>query len=267
MTEKEQTLVQALGMQDAIFLALRKAGWDSEYGNKNRSQWQAAFPDRGLPLRSGRVTGAERARFARVMVQLRTESLLKVFRADDEKVPRIRLTPKGETEARRLCGLPGIDVSIGALSELLAGRAIDPLMWTSEYVPAAAASGNCLGVDKHDLMAVENLFLPALALGLCEVHSDAHGHASYRLTESGLAAIKERGGKVTEKEQGDEAEDADCRRAYLAAVKETLTRMRSEEPADVRDIGPCPLPASRPFNAREPWAEGMRRLAEKRDVG
>lgn len=106
--------------------------------------------------------------------------------------------------------------------------------------------------DPKDVAGVIDRALPALIRDWCEVHSNVQGGACYRLTEAGLAIHAH---SAAGEKRGPS--DPDCCDVYNDALAETLERMRTEAPPDPSDIGPCPLPVSRPLNAKEPWASGL----------
>jgi hypothetical protein len=240
----EQVLLTILAATDAAWLPMRT--WTPPVP-ANTYFARRDFSRQGVPWVSGAASEADRKEAQRLVETLAGQGVVQLFRPRRLKTLGVRLTDEGEGLARRLCGLPGLEIARSALAEVVRLSSERQKGCVSEAALAGVAwshprSGKILA-------RLEDQVLPGLIRGWLESNADIIGHVYYRATDIGRrAAIESPAGEWSRVSPQNEAPRDDGAKErygfYLERLDAALARLRTAEPQDQREIGLLPLPAS-----------------------
>lgn len=227
--------VRVLAETDAIHLPIRKRGWGT-YAPANRFAALQQFAAGGVPARSSgvtpRATAAVRQAFADLLKKAEVAGLVTTTRTRGRH-PLAKLTDKGDELTRAVCGLPGVTITCMFLADLK-GRTRRGSAWVSEFrlaKPKAAVG---------DLVVVQNEALPALWRGWAEARSDIEGHARYRLTPAGEAALKGSPKEAFSDKGGDPFQE-EAASIYWRTWEATRSALMNDSPENLSELGEIPL--------------------------
>jgi len=247
-------LVAILAQSDAVWLPLRAA---DAGGRATIYQARLDYTSNGCRWQGDGGAGRDRTADCRRLAAL--ESAGRLTRRGKLKTSHVLLSADADAILRRLCGLASFNQVLPALDWLACllvaghGRPAPGGPWVSECELCETAydhpkAGRILGQLQNDL-------LPLLAGGLLMSNSDCQGRASYALTAEGDAlaqtritsALADPDAFPPDVPPGNEELTALYYRERAAAREE----LRTADPDDPAEIGPCPLPCSWPGAAVE----------------
>jgi DNA-binding MarR family transcriptional regulator len=253
-----ERLIAILAVEDAIWVPVRDfklpQPTNAYFGRKD-------FALGVVPPFAGGSEG-DRKTNERMLARLEDAGLVAVHRPKG-RAATVRLTDAGEALARAVVGLPSLADAV----ELVRILADDPghgppEHWVPETAPACRAYG---GTDTSEYVKVEEQLLPALRRGWVESNANRHGQIFYRVVAESRAAIQ-----ANPPAAPDVGHDEDHRRAYYAAIREALDRLKAAEPRWAGELGFLPLPVSMGYylgpgvGKKPPAGEPGRRMGHPR---
>jgi hypothetical protein len=221
-------MIRILAATDAVWLPLRD--WSGPRPT-NTAEARRLFRRAGVAWLFG-GTEQERKEAQRAIEAMAKIGAVVVRRPSKTKAICVRLSDEAEATTRAKCRLPGLRDS------WLAAREIEKRgggeQWVSEFA-----------MSKRDewpsgQMAIEYMSLWALSRELVESNSTIKGEVRYRLTPRGVGWLD----STKQPEEPDiDGDEAACR-FYDTQVVAALDRLSTLTPANPREIGEIPLPAS-----------------------
>lgn len=245
-----ELLIEVLARTDAVFIPLRV--WEPRTWAQVVVERRRAFDKTGIRWGWG-GTPAERQEASRSLAILARQELVRRY-GRGERMTAIRLTDKGEREARRLAGLPCFSAAVALVLEvarLEPGSPWGPGHGLAETELVGHAWGETKDPDIRALfVAVEDQALPALIRRWLFSNSTGCGQLFYRLGDNGCELLAESPdleapewaqplkGEITD------AADGALRGRYFERLEDALARLRAAKPDEPRDIGEIPLSQS-----------------------
>jgi hypothetical protein len=251
MTEADELLVRIISMVDATWRPLRAADW------KERSpaaiyEARARFEQMGVPCPTADGDLAQRA-IRRRLNELQRAGLIKL--CGKERRFSARATRAGDMRGRALAGLPNVNEAHTFLADVrrLAGSGDGYSGMAREIWFFDAADYEDSEAFRGSLLAVQEFAAPALWRDWAIAESDTFGRVYYSLTKAGRTALL-----LPEPELPTDLPEpsGDAYRLYDLESVAFRQRLRASEPAESREIGYVPLPASIALNRRKAHTHG-----------
>lgn len=238
MTTQETILIQILAESDAIHLPMRQRDWQPPtpaviYERRRRFAasgicWQMSGDD------------ARRKLNQRELARMKSAGLLELH--GRERRSHVRLTSKGDTLARSLCGLPGLDASHATLCEVIRlGKNGTAELWLAGLDSYAEDPSN------FEVILTENMCLPSLVRQWLVSHSDLLGHVAYFATPQGIAIAAQPEPVLPSflpKSSGE------AFAAYTETILGARAQLRAAKPERQNEIGPIPMIAGQGLKRR-----------------
>ena len=254
MEPTDKLLAAILGMIDGTFWPCRDLGFVSSSVYCS----QADYRSRGIAWTASAGTDRARREEREALGALVDDELVVRTSAAGDRVIHLKLTNLGEDRARKLVELPGLSASLKAVRRMMklqrrSGEAVVDLMrpdewWVREdtFVGKSYEEMNRERPACKSAVHATDRLLPAIIRGWLEVRADSHRHLFYRLTESGIDALRHPWPFDFNDAPVDVSHDPDG--ALVAVDREscnsTRDRIVRNPPTTAGEMGPIPWAAS-----------------------
>jgi hypothetical protein len=270
MNAINKLLVTTLGQSDAVWLPIRQ--WDTQRGGRLAviAGLRRRFARRGVPWHPEAHTEAARKSAQRLLGDVARAGLVTATNPTGRRTIYVRLTQRGDRQARMLCGLTVFEEARGLLDRLLSirdsdldafiGHGLRPPdeadagepVWHSEQTLTGTRWGDESSGYRKAMGLLELDMLPLLTRRLVLANSDIHGRTWYALSPEGLKLARQRhaaGEKDPGEMYGDDEVDGDAITLYYQARQaqaEAFSKMHAENPGE---LGMVPFTCS-PYTRR-----------------
>jgi hypothetical protein len=160
----------------------------------------------------------------------------------------VKLTDTGEAQARALCDLPPVGDGWLTLVKLAAHSIPQPRTFDQRWVPETALAGVAWSdtadrAAREQIMAVENMALPALARGLVVANSDCRGRVYYSISPAGWSVLDNPHDYPPDPAPAPAA-DPEASAVYNERIVSAVHDLDTRAPERPGEIGYVPLPVS-----------------------
>lgn len=219
-------LIDLLAETDALWTPVRD--WSNNHAVVAVEERREQYQRNGLPISNGGGTAAERKQWERELDGIEVSGTVLIARERGRRA-FWRLGNATDWRLRNLVGLPGRAEMLRAMQALAGhedaeqerGVNLVPETWLTGPDGWGTKAGGRL------LVALEEMFLPALVRGWVTAWSDCEGRVAYQTTEAGRAFLAA---------PGDEAAalpefDGDAADTYLVALTAARNALAAAKPA------------------------------------
>jgi hypothetical protein len=238
MSPDLRILVEVLAGQDAVWRPLRKIDWDSTGTPAALYRARCAYPSEGAPWQSDSAEEAARKRDLRRLERLADAELVEVFRPAARSIGA-RLTDAGESVARAVADLPGLDDAHEWMRRLLR-YGLDASVNECILYSGDPTANYPPDIEEADLAFLQTALLPALSRGFLVASSDIAGRVYYSIEPEGIAWGR---GPAPEMPDGLPECDDELADFYVALTRQRRAEYRRELKRD-GELGFIPLPVS-----------------------
>lgn len=212
------------------------------------------FPHFGVPWASEKVLpgldDAGRKQVQRSLEHLAAIGMVETVQPKAVKTLGVRLTDAGDAHVRALAGLPTLADALPVVRRIydLLSADVACQFLGRVWVPETALAGVRWGDNdqRHKLVEVEELLLPALVRNYAVSNCTVRGHCWYTITPAGFDAIKSPPPLASDLPDAD----ADARREYYGRIHLEIRALAAAKPDNEREIGEIPMPVC-PMPANE----------------
>ncbi|MFZ5831470.1 MAG: hypothetical protein ACOY3P_15405 [Planctomycetota bacterium] len=246
MNKSHELLIEILARSDALWLPLRAADWAGRGCSQVLNERRAQFFAQGIGWRHGGDQNARQAH-ASLLAEASAAGLLRTY--GNERRSAVKLTDMGDRVARGLAGCPGIAEAVEVMRRIAelelephgrSGGLHQPCV-REDWVANTSITLANYDTDEaaRAVMVVEDRLLPAMTRGWVESASDTAGAAFYSLTDLGRDILSRppKPADLPKPARGG-------RKLYARQLWHERLRLREAEPADSRNVGLIPVPAS-----------------------